>query len=369
MSGAVTELVALGVQDTYLTGNPQMSFFRQVYKRHTNFALESVRQIFKGQPAANGMSSVTLKRAGDLVNGMYLIVDNSEDISSAVYITNMIDRFELYIGGQKIDQYSGASSGMFNQTATVPKSSTGRIPFDSPQMFCPLHFFCCQDANTPLPLVALQYHDVEVRIYWNANATTGVNQADKLALYANYTYLDTQERNVFAQTKQELLITQHQDITWQSGQSIIDLPFSHPVKVLYIQDAASASTITNPTFPAWGNIVAPVVPSARLTLELNGQQRFEPQVATFFREVQTYYYGSPHGFVNNALVAAIYSFAIDYGQTQPCGTLNFSRIDNARWHVSSGAINANNGNTLRGSAINYNILKCENGMGGLLFAN
>ena len=76
MSGAVTELVAQGVQDTYLTGEPQMSFFRQVYKRHTNFALESVRQIFKGQPAINGMSSVTLKRAGDLVNGMYICCDS-----------------------------------------------------------------------------------------------------------------------------------------------------------------------------------------------------------------------------------------------------------------------------------------------------
>ena len=73
MSGAITELVAQGVQDAYLTGEPQMSFFRQVYKRHTNFALESVRQIFKGQPAASGMSSVTLKRAGDLVNGIYIV--------------------------------------------------------------------------------------------------------------------------------------------------------------------------------------------------------------------------------------------------------------------------------------------------------
>ena len=367
MSGAVTELVALGVQDTYLTGNPQMSFFRQVYKRHTNFALESVRQIFKGQPAPNGMSSITLKRAGDLVNGMYLLMDDPLRTLSASHIANMIDRFELYVGGQKIDQYSGASTVMLNSSALVPKSMTGIIPYLINQSFCPLNFFCCQDSNSPLPLVALQYHDVEVRIYWNATATTGAsNYAEKLAFYANYTYLDTQERNVFAQNKQELLITQHQDITWPSGQSIIDLPFSHPIKVLFIQDAINEDADEGPGFPTFDS-------SARLTLELNGQQRFEPQISTFFRWIQPYYYGSPHGYFGNPSAenpsAAIYSFALDYGQTQPCGTLNFSRIDNARWHVTSGTIDAGYGGNLRGSAINYNILKCENGMGGLLFAN
>ena len=368
MSGAVTELVALGVQDTYLTGDPQMSFFRQVYKRHTNFALESVRQIFKGQPAPNGMSSVTLKRAGDLVNGMYLIMDDVTHGASDTLLTNMVDRFELYVGGQKIDQYSGASSDMLNNTATVPKSLTGSIPSLGGFSFCPLHFFCCQDANSPLPLVALQYHDVEVRIYWNANATTGADTyAEKLAFYANYAYLDTQERNVFAQNKQELLITQHQEITWTEGQSIIDLPFSHPVKVLYIQDAVATNNDIPPAFPTLTN--------GRLTLELNGQQRFEPQVSTYFSMVQPYYYASPHGWFSAAgggdLSALIYSFALDYGQTQPCGTLNFSRIDNARWHVTTGTLVAGGGGitTLRGSAINYNILKCENGMGGLLFAN
>ena len=372
MSGAVTELVAIGVQDTYLTGNPQMSFFRQAYKRHTNFALESVRQIFKGQPAPNGMSSVTLKRAGDLVNGMYLLMDDPSDLESPAMINYMVDRFELYIGGQKIDQYAGSSSNMFDTTATVPKSLTGGIPASDSLAFCPLHFFCCQDANSPLPLVALQYHDVEVRIYWNANATGAAgNEAQKLAFYANYAYLDTQERNVFAQNKQELLITQHQEITWTSSdaspQSIIDLPFSHPVKVLYIQNAEGEDGTTEP--------VAPTFNTARLTLELNGQQRFEPQVSTYFQSIQPYYYGSPHGWFGaiggGNPPAAIYSFALDYGQTQPCGTLNFSRIDNARWHVTTGTMVGDSPSltTLRGSAINYNILKCENGMGGLLFAN
>ena len=366
MSGAVTELVALGVQDTYLTGDPQMSFFRQVYKRHTNFALESVRQIFKGQPVASGMSSVTLKRAGDLVNGMYLLFDDDAGGATTTNsIANMIDRVELYIGGQKIDEYSGTASAVFSASALIPKSETGIIPSDTPQSFLPLYFFCCNDSNSPLPLVALQYHDVDVRIYWSSLANSS---STSLSLYANYAYLDTQERNIFAQNKQELLITQHQEITWTAtsadNQTMIDLPFSHPVKVLFIADQATGAV---------GNITpVPAIQDGRMTLELNGQQRFEPQNTTFFQSVQPYYYGSPHGNIGLLDTARVhtYSFALNYGQTQPSGTLNFSRIDNARWHVSQGfTLESVSGTTLRCNAINYNVLKCENGMGGLLFAN
>ena len=364
MSGAVTELVALGVQDTYLTGDPQMSFFRQVYKRHTNFALESVRQIFKGQPATSGMSSITLKRAGDLVNGIYLMVDGDSPVApgAAPSISNMIDRVELYIGGQKIDEYSGRSACVFSSAAVVPKSYTGILGSQdaASRTFHPLHFFCCEDSNSPLPLVALQYHDVDVRIYWDTTETPATN----LTLYANYTYLDTQERNVFAQNKQELLITQHQELTWTGAETIIDLPFSHPVKTLFISER---DTATNSNAPVAAD------QTGRLTLELNGQQRFEPQNSTFFQTIQPYYYGSPQGYINSVLDNRVhtYSFALNYGQTQPSGTLNFSRIDNARWHVSSGGILDTNvaGGVLRCNAINYNILKCENGMGGLLFAN
>jgi len=366
MSGAVTELVALGVQDTYLTGDPQMSFFRQVYKRHTNFALESVRQIFKGQHTASGMTSITLKRAGDLVNGIYLCADKDDGSAASNGLASFVDRVELYIGGQKIDEYSGAASAIFANGGVVPQPSTGQIPTfiggTVPEKFLPLYFFCCNDSNSPLPLVALQYHDVDVRIYWTS---TAVIAADNITLYANYTYLDTQERNVFAQNKQELLITQHQELTWTEGETIIDLPFSHPVKALFL---ASRDLPESQTLDFSG-----VAQGGRLTLELNGQQRFEPQNSTFFEYIQPYYH-SKNGYWNpntagNAGIH-VYSFALDYSTTQPSGTLNFSRIDNARWHVTSGTLMATGtGDVLRCNAINYNILKCENGMGGLLFAN
>ena len=274
MSGAVTELVAQGVQDTYLTGDPQMSFFRQVYKRHTNFALESVRQIFKGQPAAGSMTAITLKRSGDLVNGMYLCHDATPAGATSNAIATYVDRFELYIGGQKIDEYTGNATAVFCQSGISRKTGggSGELPFATARLFCPLQFFCCEDSNSPLPLVALQYHDVEIRIHWNASVDDTVAN---LAFYANYSYLDTMERNVFAQNKQELLITQHQHVSWVGGAAtpIIDLPFSHPVKVLTI----TGQQLNEPT----GLVLEQATLDNRMTLELNGQERFEPQNSTF----------------------------------------------------------------------------------------
>ena len=359
-SGAVIQLVAQGLQDVYLTGDPQLTFFKQVYKRHTNFALDSVRQVFKGTPAPGNVSRATLKRAGDLVNGMYLIVDGAA--LPPATLGNMIDRVELHIGGQKIDEYSGFASPTLQTNAIVPKASTGTIPTLDTNKFLPLHFFCCDGYNSPLPLVALQYHDVEVIFYWSQFVA---NQ--NLTLYANYTYLDSKERDVFAQNKHEILITQHQEITWDHLETIIDLTFTHPIKVLIITDAEPQSGVT---YSVKGPVPSPAT-TTRLTLELNGQQRFEPQTSVFFQSVNPYYYGSPHGYIDYVGNEGnyIYSFALNYGQAQPSGTLNFSRVDNARLHITFGNLLCFHGDKLRCLAINYNILKCENGMGGLLFAN
>ena len=375
MTGALTQLVAQGPQDKYLTGNPQTSFFRQVYKRHTNFALENVREVLKGEPltGTGGFSTVSLQKSGDLVNGMYLIVDGDDPPS--VNLASMVDSLELHVGDQKIDEYSGASICTLQNSALIPKSFTGSLPtsvrgvapsiVDNRKLFLPLNFFCCNDVNSPLPLVSLQYHDVTIRILWNSNY-----EDKKIRFYANYVYLDIQEREDFSQTKQELLITQHQEIVWSStlasNPRIINLPFIHPVKVLLI---VNGSTENDGDYDVFGPSLGL---TGRMTLRLNGQERFETQSSLYFTRVQPYYYGSPYGFYNPDYNPFVYSFAIDYGSLNPCGTLNFSRIDNAEFRVTRGTLLPTLGpdvTTLRCIAINYNILKCENGMGGLVFAN
>ena len=365
--GAIIQVVSQGVQDVYLTGDPQMSFFRQVYKRHTNFAFESGRQIFKGTPVSKGVTRVTLKRSGDLINGMYLIVDGGPN---TVPLANMVDRFELYVGGQKIDEYSGFSSAVLQKNALVPKGYTGQIPVNDNARFLPLHFFCCNDHNSPLPLCALQYHDVEVRIHWSFF----VAAVPYLSFYVNYVHLDKIERDLYASKPYELLITQFQDITWRGmgldAPKIIDLPFSNPIKVLFITDADVINAPIN------YDIVGPnPTPAAttRVTLEFNGQERFIPQVPVFFQSVQPYYHGSPVGYIDWTGNEGhyMYSFALNYGQTQPSGTFNFSRVDTARIRVVEGNLLSSNFviPNLRCLAVGYNVMKFENGLGGLVFAN
>jgi hypothetical protein len=100
------QLVAYGAQDIYLTGNPQITFFKVVYRRHTNFSMESIEQTFNGSVAASARVSATISRNGDLVHKMYL-----ECITGGVDVSNyghaLIDNVELEIGGQKIDKQYG----------------------------------------------------------------------------------------------------------------------------------------------------------------------------------------------------------------------------------------------------------------------
>ena len=73
MGGGLMQLVAYGAQDVYLTGNPQISFFKSVYKRHTNFSMESIKQILSGNASTGNRVTATISRNGDLIGQMYLV--------------------------------------------------------------------------------------------------------------------------------------------------------------------------------------------------------------------------------------------------------------------------------------------------------
>jgi hypothetical protein len=102
MSGGITQLVAVGAQDTHLVGNPEVSFFQSSYKRHSNFSSVIERQVIQNTPANNGLSSIRFERKGDLLSYVYLVNDNS-GTSSNINWSTAIDKVELYIGGQLID--------------------------------------------------------------------------------------------------------------------------------------------------------------------------------------------------------------------------------------------------------------------------
>ena len=111
MGGGLMQLVAYGAQDIYLTGNPQITFFKVVYRRHTNFAMEAVQQTLSGTPDFGNKVTATISRNGDLVGRMYVECDPSAVLNNATFAPNplhqLLKEMTVEIGGQQIDKHYG----------------------------------------------------------------------------------------------------------------------------------------------------------------------------------------------------------------------------------------------------------------------
>ena len=381
MGGGLMQLVAYGAQDIYLTGNPQITFFKVVYRRHTNFSMESIQQTMSGTVASNGRSTVTISRNGDLVHRMYVqhTMDNSALQNEAA---QDIDSVELEIGGQRIDKHFGKwmeawaeltenktgrlygtlfqrMSGMgMGRVGTATATGATDVPFNNASManailFTPLQFWFCRNPGLALPLIALQYHEVKVIFNWGT-ITDGANDHQ---LWVDYIYLDTDERRRFAQVSHEYLIEQVQHQSIAGSATSVDLNFNHPVKELVFTG--------NWTGGVFEEATAAAASDDTLVLKLNGHERFSPRHIGYFSKAQVYQHHSGEGgFVDNSIL--VYSFALKPEEHQPSGTCNFSRIDNAKVELASTTFNTTAADVF---AVNYNVLRIMSGMGGLAYSN
>ena len=276
------QLVAYGAQDIYLTGNPQITFFKVVYRRHTNFSMESIEQTFDGSLAWGSRVSCTISRNGDLVHKMYIqyvpndIIDITKTGGRPVAPKlgcGILKEVELEIGGQMIDRHYSHWLSAYedltqeNETRVFNKHTskttnyltagqhtryqllTGNIGrFGRGQLaetvgncehFMPLQFWFCRNVGLALPLIALQYH--EVKLYWTlpqradladgSDHTSIKTTPSNMKLFVDYIYLDTDERRRFAQVSHEYLIEQLQYEEHALSASL-ELNFNHPVKEL-----------------------------------------------------------------------------------------------------------------------------------------
>jgi hypothetical protein len=337
MSGGIAQLVAVGAQDAHLVGQPEVSFFRSNYKRHTNFAQTVEKQVIQGNPSSNGMSTVRFERKGDMVGYVY-IANRASNITDW---NPRISKVELLIGGQVIDEQDYEFSS--NLAPTVMNQTYSKSTY-SGETFYPLRFSFCENAQSAIPLIALQYHDVELRITWGATATADAE------VYVQFIHLDTDERTALSSTPQNMLITQTQKAV-ASASKTQELNFNHPMKYLV---AANAMTAVG---------AAP----DKMKLQINGTDVTDAKtVIPHFTSAPIYYHTSA-GVVSSATKTTdnlmLIPFCLDTAKVQPTGSLNFSRLDSARL-VSDKTSFAN---TIY--AVNYNILRIENGMGGLMYSN
>ena len=356
------QLVAYGAQDVYLTGNPQITFFKVVYRRHTNFACEAIEQTFNGTPAVGGKATVPITRNGDLVTKMWLhtnLVDSNAGTVTAGVGYDLIKSVELQIGGTKIDKHYGRWMYIWGQLSRPDSQDNNHDALvgtsalhatNTTELFVPLQFFCCRNDGLALPLIALQYHDVRLEFEFGGATTYTMSNT---TLLVNYIYLDSEERKRFAQASHEYLIEQLQFTgveTASNGPNKFRLNFNHPVKEL-VWVHAGATTSALQTYNAIDNGL----------LQLNGHDRFSSQSGLFFNRVQTnmHHTKSPVAGIN------VYSFALNPEDHQPSGTCNFSRIDNATLNVTTGT----DAGVVYVYGVNYNVLRVMSGMGGVAYSN
>lgn len=350
MSGGIAQLVAVGAQDVHLVGQPEVSFFRSTYKRHTNFSQTVERQVIQGNVSNNGMSTIRFERKGDMLNYVYLMPIKGDGSGSNTFTDNwgtVISKVELLIGGQVIDEQDSTYSTLIAPTLsafTSSKSVSAQLYDGSTYSnFYPLRFSFCENWQSALPLIALQYHDIELRITWGANAASS-----KWEVYANYAYLDTQERETLSSQPQNMIMTQVQK-SIASGNKIQELNYNHPVKYLAAAKATALPILDN------GN---------KLKLQINGTDVADFKFADpNFTTIPLYYHTTNAKKPDTLNTLFFYPFCLDAGKLQPTGSLNFSRLDSAR------IINDKASNNDDIYAVNYNVLRIENGMAGLMYSN
>jgi hypothetical protein len=359
-----------------------------VYRRHTNFAIESIEQTFNGTVGFGRKVSCTVSRNGDLIHKVYLQVDlpaldpaGSGTGAWAPYVGHaLIDEVSIEIGGQVIDRHYGEWLQIWNELTQTAEKADGYDAMvgntsalttvdaaTKPQttLYIPLQFWFCRNAGLALPLIALQYHEVKFNITFRDFADLIVGTApastpsiSNASLYVDYIYLDTDERRQFAQVQHEYLIEQLQFTGAESfSNSAVKskLALNHPCKELIWTVQPDANEVTDFTDGSDGHTIEDA------KLQLNGHDRFSTRKADYFNLVQPY----QHHTRIPATGIYVYSFALNPEQHQPSGTVNMSRIDNATL-----LLNLTTGSTavkLRVYAVNYNVLRIMAGINSIFY--
>ena len=424
MGGGLLQLVAYGAQDVYLTGNPQITFFKVVYRRHTNFAIEAIQQTFNGNPGYGNTVNCQISRNGDLINRMYLQVDVPAATNAGYKYVNylglrLLKSVVIEIGGQQIDKHYSDWMYIWNELSLptgkryaydkMVGADSADTSASATTLYVPLEFWFCRNVGLALPLIALQYHEVKVKIEFEQRSNcvvksdgsidvagaTAANfpELKDISLWVDYIFLDTDERRRFAQLSHEYLIEQLQFTgteTLGTGSTRVKLNFNHPCKELVWVAKAKGTSARNARWYDYSDMDVQdgiadkdFVPNEKAKnpfvdaiLQLNGNDRFAVRKGSYFNLVQPYQH---HTNVSANPGINVYSFALKPEDHQPSGTLNMSRIDTATLMVntvdmmqtatdrtSSTAMDYSGINIY---AVNYNVLRILSGMGGLAYSN
>ena len=454
MPGGLIQLVAYGAQNIYLNGNPSISFFKKVYKTHTNFATESIRLNFNKNEISFRESThliAKIDRNGDLISNMYFAFTLPEvrkryhydepNSYSCVhgkdprkghkfrYVENLgeviIKEYYIYIGGNIVDKQYGEWLHIWSELTlesskrygyekligNVPELyrpddyddyEHGEVQVPSRKILVPLLFWFNAMPGLALPLIALQYHEIEIHLELRPLRELVTEDGNLLTDYSlyfekemlnvdpylecNYVFLDTEERTYFANNSLDYLI---QQITLHpyyelNANNILDLVLQNPVKeIIWVigrndrslrndwydyGDKSYKRTITyvNETSTTNQKVTyteQEVLLGAKFTF--NGLDRLEEKDATYYNLIQPY----QHHTVIPKQGVYVYSFSLNPERFQPSGSCNMSRLNKIQMHLN---LMLPSEDTYKYEAnvyvVNYNFLRVTAGLAGVAFS-
>lgn len=411
-NGGLLQLVAVGKQDVFLTGNPQITWFKFVYRRHTNFAVEAVEMYSDNEPDFGKKISWLVPRSGDLLGPCILEITLPELFlsttgESVAYVNSighaLIKEISLTIGEQEIDRQTGEWMEIWSSLTTSESQKFGFYDmmgkvdgYSQPtlvgplKLYVPLQFWFCKNPGLYLPLLALQYHPVRINItfrplqecFWTptvivdcTDITVKPAHITSLTLYGDFVYLDVDERRRFVSTAHEYLIEQIQYTSQiaipPSSQSIpVPIEFNHPIRE-FIWVLQRQAVINN---KEWFNFSSLSVNEtgvrtdilATAVLQLDGFDRFQVRDAPYFRLVQPW---QRHTTIPSDDYIYCYSLALRPEELQPSGSMNASRIDSIVLQITTDQTTTPpiGNSTIRVYATNHNVLRVVDGFGGVLF--
>jgi hypothetical protein len=487
--GALTQLIALGAADKYLSQNPSITFWRFRYNKYTNFALEPIEQPFNTQVMFGNDTQMTFNRTGDLIFWTYVVIDLhgiyavpqsqagagvfpsqfpglaggsggslcdpcGDDASASpndcstnsgeaeqhwAHYTNsigqwLIRRAALVIGGQVIDTLYSDYLYMWEELSGKPgkrlremvgkEFSLSELIEDSKidrRLYVPLPFWFTATSGNALPVVSLQFHGIQlivsfaelqtcvqtscsstlvesgssassvssaspvpVAVLKTRNQQALVDQDLRAVVETTYVYLDIDERDRFATGSFEQLITQVQaySLTTRNVQVRMALNFNHPIiELIWAVRRNCHGNVNNWFCYAGRNLEDPI---RLVQLKLNNLPRFAPKEGRYFRLVQPYQH---HTNIPQSHVYC-WSAALYPEESQPSGSVNFSRIDNVELtfdmqeNIDMAPTRPNafnkacaNNRPITGDftvlvfARSWNILRYREGLGGLAYSN
>lgn len=405
MGAALLDISAKGPQDAFLTEDPTITFFRNIHRRHTAFAMESTEVVFNGSVGFDRTLTATIPTNGDLMykTGVQINLPALSATGGLVAWTRnigyvLLKEIELKIGGQRVDKHYGIFMFIWKEltistghesgrdvsigntvTLTTPASS---IPATT--LYVPLQFQYCRSVGSSIPLIALQHSDVTIEVktrpfsecYVASNgATVATPTLSNMSLWVDYIHLSAEERTAFVQTGHEYLIEQLQFTgSESSSQTSVrrTLNFNHPCSTVIwaVQLDSNVQPVSTGYLDAnrWTDFTDGTTPYGGghhlvdAKLMINGNDRTVTRDAMYFNITQ-----SEEKWLRTPVVGIYsYSFALKPYENQPTGSINFSRIDNtilALTMASSAACN------VFIYALNKNIYRYISGLGGSAYAS